>query len=75
MSISAAATLHPADDLFVAPAIRVTKAESQSMGVTLPAAPPPPGVSTALVALCTLGCLLTVLLFVRGEQLLGALLR
>lgn len=57
------------------PAIRVSKAESQSMGVTQPAAPPPPGVSTVLVALCTVGCLLAILLFVRGEQMIAALFR
>jgi hypothetical protein len=71
MIATIAAMLEPAGELFVPPPIHLTKAEGQAMGLTIPAAPPPPGVSTALVALCTCGCLLTVLLFVRGEQILA----
>lgn len=69
---SYAAAIRPADFI---PPITLTRAESQEMGVTLPAAPPPPGVSTVLVAVCAFGALLTVLLFVRGEQVLAPLLR
>lgn len=49
------------------PALRPTRAESQTMGVVLYSRPPP-GISNTLVAVVALGCLLTVLLVVRGEQ-------
>lgn len=48
--------------------------ESAAIGVTPWVSPPPPGVSTSLVMLCTLGCLLAVVLVVRGEALLMELL-
>lgn len=42
---------------------------ASAVGTTSWVSPPPPGVSTSLVMLCTLGCLLAVVLVVRGEAL------
>ncbi len=46
-----------------------------SMGVHRFVSPPPPGVSTSLVMFCTVGCLLAVVLVVRGEAFIMHLLR
>lgn len=55
------------------PPLRPTRVESQTMGVVLYSRPPP-GISNTLVAIFALGWLLTILLVVRGEQVVLRLL-
>lgn len=52
-----------------APAIAVTSAEARTIGL-VDRGRPPPGVSATLCAVVVLGCLLGVLLLLRGEQVL-----
>lgn len=55
----------------VAPVV-IAQGDAQRVGLTGHARPPP-GVSNTLLAIAVLGCLLAVLLIIRGEQILARL--
>lgn len=72
--MTAASGTWPRGHVFMTPraAVRRPRSAAASVGLTAHARPPP-GVSNTLLAVVVLGCLLAVLLVIRGEQILANL--